>query len=202
MDKTHRKYRPQIGCIYVYGIGMENLYKIGMTTDPMGRLYALQAGNPMLFVLVEYWVDDPATVEENLHQMFEEQLYNREVFRLSDDNIKTIKQFLRGLNEAFVAKAKHNEDVQDDVLCYLNIVGRGCFEMDTGKQEFDVGISPRPYSGKETRYSFALQRKPGYILHKIASRFKDYRVGKREYSLDNKDIEVIERMVKRLNEYG
>lgn len=152
----------------------------------------------MLFVAMEYWVDDPATAEENLHQMFSDKLYSREVFSLSDSDLKTIKDFLEGMHRAFEIRAEYNERKDK---CYLNIIGKGAFNLESGNQIYDVGISSVAYIG-ETGYSFELCRKPGYILHKIANKYSQSRAGKREYYLSRKDIENIGRMATKLSKFG
>lgn len=181
---------------------MNNLYKIGMTTDPVNRLYDLQAGNPMLFVAMEHWVDDPATAEENLHQMFSSKLYSREVFSLSDNDLKTIKDFLGGLHRAFEIRAEYIERKTDKDKCYLNVVGKGIFDLDNGNQLYDIEISSVARNGGDGEYAFALCRKPGYILYKIANKYAQLRTGKREYCLSKKDIESIGRMATKLSRFG
>jgi len=76
---------------YIYIIQSENkLYKIGISTNPRKRLSTLQTGSPVpLKLLIQFeGCDDD---EKQLHDLFIHRRQRGEWFRLSDDDLASIK---------------------------------------------------------------------------------------------------------------
>lgn len=82
------------GYLYVFRSGKSDLYKIGFSGDWQKRLTTLQASNPALFCLRVRRVENVRKVEKELHEKFESQRYTREYFKLTQDDIKFIDEYL------------------------------------------------------------------------------------------------------------
>jgi hypothetical protein len=71
--------------VYVIRAGRTNLYKIGKTNDPEGRLQSLQTANPRKLKLLHVFTADNATAaEEELHRLLHGKRMKGEWFRLTD----------------------------------------------------------------------------------------------------------------------
>lgn len=70
------------GYVYIFKLGFDNLYKIGMTTDILERLKLLKAANPVLLCVWSARVRDMHFVEQELHKKFRTFKVEREIFRI------------------------------------------------------------------------------------------------------------------------
>ncbi len=100
---------PLKGFVYLIQHGETNLYKVGMSIDPLKRLNQLQASNPESLKLIStIATDDMVTLEAYFHKLFEEDRHTREWFRLSAIQIE---QFMNHNPEAeSIAEPDINED--------------------------------------------------------------------------------------------
>jgi len=84
------------GEIYIFNLGFDNLYKIGMSVSGYDqRLQALRAGNPKLSVEFVYaGCADAKELEKFIHFKLSRVRVEREIFRLSSKQLNTIQKFL------------------------------------------------------------------------------------------------------------
>lgn len=68
--------------VYVFSLGYDSLYKIGMTHNVEARLKALRAGNPNMNCVYSVMVTDARKVEGLLHKRYRKAKIEREVFKL------------------------------------------------------------------------------------------------------------------------
>jgi formate dehydrogenase maturation protein FdhE len=84
----------QDGYVYILNLGIDGLYKIGCTRKLRQRVKALSAANPRLKVEMAYKVLRMKKVEKFLHGQFWGTRYDREIFRLENENLTWIKDYL------------------------------------------------------------------------------------------------------------
>lgn len=76
-------------CVYIVGLhDQPEMFKIGITTDLVHRISGISNGNPFKPYLVKaFYVDDPRSIERELHRQFSGKRIHREWFRLSDADV-------------------------------------------------------------------------------------------------------------------
>jgi hypothetical protein len=88
--------------VYIIRVGRTNLYKIGKTNDPEGRLQSLQTANPHKLKLLHVFKADNATAaEEELHRLLHGKRMKGEWFRLSDSEKDILVSVERFENKRF-----------------------------------------------------------------------------------------------------
>jgi len=75
------------GYVYIFKLGYDDLYKIGLTTDILQRLKSLKAANPKLKCVWSARVRDIHFVEQELHKAFHRMKVEREIFKIEDLDI-------------------------------------------------------------------------------------------------------------------
>lgn len=76
------------GHVYIFSIEFDGLYKVGKTKDIARRLKDLQAGNPSMKVVWSAHVKNMDEAEYRLHNMFSKKRINREIFALTEGDIR------------------------------------------------------------------------------------------------------------------
>lgn len=70
--------------VYIIRAGRTNLYKIGISNDPQGRLDSLQTANPYKLKLIHVFkADNAAAAEEELHRLLHNNRMEGEWFKLT-----------------------------------------------------------------------------------------------------------------------
>jgi len=70
-------------------------YKIGISFNPEQRIITLQTANPFkLKIILEKEVNDAFKIEQTIHEAFKEKRLEGEWFSLTDDELKTIVDYL------------------------------------------------------------------------------------------------------------
>lgn len=86
--------------VYVIQMGNRNVFKIGKSNDPGGRLANLQTASPYKLRLLHYFAADNASAaEEQLHAELNEKQMKGEWFRLTNEHkvaLSTIDKFVNG----------------------------------------------------------------------------------------------------------
>ena len=82
------------GYIYVFSIGHDNLYKVGKSVNWQRRLKALRAANPQLKAVLDVRVKDRHAAEKEVHNAIALHKIEREIFRLQESDIETIRDIL------------------------------------------------------------------------------------------------------------
>lgn len=78
---------------FLYLVKCQSFYKIGVASNIESRLASLQTGNPYpLEVVCHFEFENPAPVEQALHQRFEAQCERLEWFNLSASDIATLNE--------------------------------------------------------------------------------------------------------------
>lgn len=85
---------PKEGHIYVFALGYDNLYKIGMTTDVKRRLTDLQAANPKLACVFSSMVRDMRKAEKSIHKCLRQNRVERELFTLKNFDISKFERLV------------------------------------------------------------------------------------------------------------
>lgn len=81
---------------YIYVIKAGRYYKVGKARRLGDRVETHQTSNPLeVKLIVEKWVKDYDSAEEELHKMFDHKRVKREWFKFNRDDIKAIKDFLK-----------------------------------------------------------------------------------------------------------
>ena len=99
-NKARNKNKPKpssdgrSGYIYVVQLGIENLYKIGRSTNVEQRLQALAAANPRVRAVVAKRVKDMFRCEGVLHRRYRKQRIARECYALEPENVSDIQAYL------------------------------------------------------------------------------------------------------------
>lgn len=94
----YSKERPKfskVGFVYIFDLGFDNLYKIGRSRNWVERLRDLQAANPKLRKVLAVHVKNMKWVENECHAMFKENHERGEIFKLSQEDISNLTDFLR-----------------------------------------------------------------------------------------------------------
>lgn len=82
-------------CIYTYIMSdSSGLYKIGKSVSPQIRVNQLKTGNPT--IKLEFYISGDH--ENRLHKLFKNKNLNGEWFKLSNDDLKTIKEIFDSSN--------------------------------------------------------------------------------------------------------
>lgn len=105
-----RAGRPEIagkgGCVYIYTsphMIVDDLFKIGQTSNPSGRRTELNCSNPNGEFVKLYETSKPDLLEKKIHHLYKDLNYVKEWFRIADFNsflveleesIKNIEKFL------------------------------------------------------------------------------------------------------------
>lgn len=77
--------------VYIIRMGRTQMYKIGKSNDPQGRLASLQTASPYKLKLLHTFAADNATAaEESLHAALHNQRMEGEWFKLSDEQQKAL----------------------------------------------------------------------------------------------------------------
>ena len=86
--------------VYVIQMGQKNIFKIGKSNDPEGRLANLQTASPFKLKLLHVFSADNASIaEENLHAALHEKRLKGEWFRLTNEqkaSIVSVDKFVEG----------------------------------------------------------------------------------------------------------
>ena len=82
------------GHVYIFSLGYDNLYKIGMTKDMVKRMATLRAANPYLKTTWSAMVRNAADAEKALHGLFKKHLVEREIFRIVNLDILNIDRMI------------------------------------------------------------------------------------------------------------
>jgi len=84
---------------YLYLIRCNDFFKIGIAGHIESRLAALQTGNPYELVVEScYQFDNPAPVEQSLHNKFRNKQAMREWFRLEAEDLEQFEQICQLLD--------------------------------------------------------------------------------------------------------
>lgn len=80
----------------VYILESGGYYKIGYTTDLMRRIEGLSTGNPLGDVKIIFWIltTEAKTLETTLHDRFQDKRHYREWFRLDEEDLKDVVEFI------------------------------------------------------------------------------------------------------------
>lgn len=78
------------GYVYVFSLGLQDLYKIGYASDWKRRLGELEAGNPMMTCIMAFPFHNPHKVEKHLHSRYREEWMGREIFLLEMEDLQEI----------------------------------------------------------------------------------------------------------------
>ena len=98
---TKKNDRP--GFIYVFSLGIEDLYKIGCTDDWQKRLYTLRSGNPKIKPLIVIFVDRMHFFESFTHQLLEHHWIEREIYEINPADLLDLQGYLSMVYQAFVS---------------------------------------------------------------------------------------------------
>lgn len=85
--------------VYVFSLGIENLYKIGFSRNCVQRLNSLRASNPNITEIIVCRVSEAWEHEQKLHQHFIKKKMEREIYRLSAADVEYIRLYLLGKQE-------------------------------------------------------------------------------------------------------
>lgn len=88
------------GYIYVIDLKIDGLYKIGCSCNPKERIKALSASNPNIKAEIVRPVARMKRAERFLHKKFSYVRYTRELFRLNDEHILWIDNYLKNQADA------------------------------------------------------------------------------------------------------
>lgn len=91
---TRRDPKDSSGYIYVFSIGHDNLYKVGKSVNWERRLKSLKAANPQLKSVLNVRVKNRHDAESMVHKAIELHKVEREIFRLQERDIETIRNIL------------------------------------------------------------------------------------------------------------
>jgi hypothetical protein len=83
-----------IGYVYVFHLGMDNIYKIGHSGNVPSRLKSLAASNPKITARIASRVDNMFKREYFLHKKYKKQRVERECFRLERSDLSFIQSYL------------------------------------------------------------------------------------------------------------
>lgn len=80
---------------YIYIIGSEFGFKIGLATNYISRFSSIQTASPVDLELKRaFLVHNMEIVEKNLHQLFKKKHLRGEWFDLNDNDLNTIEKYL------------------------------------------------------------------------------------------------------------
>lgn len=82
------------GYVYVLSLGFDGLYKIGMTRNIQGRVRELGSSNPFVKEVCITRVRHPEKIESKVHKKFKKNLVKREIYRLSDQEVRAVMNYL------------------------------------------------------------------------------------------------------------
>jgi len=82
------------GYVYIMNLNKDDYYKIGQTGNGSQRLNEIQSGNPWAEYTICELVYNASHVEKMLHRLFKEQRLQREIFRLSKEDIERSKEII------------------------------------------------------------------------------------------------------------
>jgi hypothetical protein len=80
-----------------YVMKAANLYKIGKSNAPHARLKSFQTSNPDIKLLLV--CDEEKMPEKKLHSMFKHRKHKNEWFKLTDDDLSVLSNFMTKPNE-------------------------------------------------------------------------------------------------------
>lgn len=89
------------GHVYIFSLGQGDLYKIGCTTNIERRLQSLRASNPFMKCIWSAWVRDMKSVEKQIHSNCSKYRLDREIFRLTREQLLGIDKFVNGIKESY-----------------------------------------------------------------------------------------------------
>lgn len=92
-----KKQETSAGYIYIVYLGKPTWYKIGLSIDVEKRMESGRAFNPWLEVIWAKQVPDMHHAEKTAHDMNKINLYGREVFRLSQEDLDGTIAYLESL---------------------------------------------------------------------------------------------------------
>ena len=102
--------------VYLFRHAETEFYKIGFSGNWMARLEDLQASNPFLTYYIAVRVKDATKAESTLHKRFKNKRFNREFFKLSDGEIRFIKEYLASQQPVgYSPKSEDNHEHKIDV---------------------------------------------------------------------------------------
>ena len=94
---TIKRWAAKESFVYMFDLGFDNLYKIGLTREWKQRLSKLSAANPRLSVVAVAAVHNKHHIEKALHQRLKRHRVERELFELENPSgvIEMMNQYGR-----------------------------------------------------------------------------------------------------------
>lgn len=89
------------GHVYIFSLGYGELYKIGCTCHIEQRLKHLKASNINMKCVWSAWVKDMKDVEKKIHETYKDYRIDREIFKLSREQIVKINNFVNQIKESY-----------------------------------------------------------------------------------------------------